>query len=312
MRLFAGPEAKWVPSQDIVLKTSRELELMRVAGRMAAATLSEVGKAVRPGLTTADIDALVAEDTRKRGGVCAPLGYRGFPRHCCVSVNEVVCHGIPGPYVLAEGDIVNVDVTTVVDGWHGDTSATFYVTSKKEDYSWAASVVRQAMKSAFEPVEPEEAARLAEHLSSVDHVRLGRIRVVEGCRMALDVGVRALGPGKRVGDVGAAVSSVAEALSLSVVQDFAGHGIGIGFHEAPMVPHFGKAGTGTRLKPGMTITVEPMLNLGGADVTVLGDGWTAITSDGSPSAQFEHTVHISSDGYEVLTARDEPLAGSEI
>lgn len=312
MRLMAGPGARWTPSADIVIKTSSEADAMRAAGRAAAATLAEVGRMIRPGLSSADIDDFVASDTKRRGGVCAPLGYKGFPLHCCVSVNEVVCHGVPGPYKLAEGDIVNVDVTTILDGWHGDTSATFYVTTRREDYSWAAAVVRRAMKSGFEPVEPEEAASLAEHLSSIDPIRLGRIRVVEGCRLALDAGIRAVGPGTRVGDIGSAVSSVADALALSVVTDFAGHGIGKGFHEAPIILHAGKAGTGTRLRPGMIITVEPMLNLGEADVTVLGDGWTAVTADGSPSAQFEHTVLVTSDGHEVLTARDGVLANSEI
>ncbi|MCA9633243.1 MAG: type I methionyl aminopeptidase [Myxococcales bacterium] len=246
----------------IRLLSQREMMAMREAGRVAAATLALVGARLTPGMSTAQIDQLVREDTRRRGGTPSQLGYHGFPGAVCTSRNEVVCHGIPHPREkLLEGDIINVDVTTRLNGYHGDTSRTFVIGTPS----------------------PE-----AEHL-------------VRAAREARDVGIRAVRPGARLGDIGAAIQEFAEREGCSVVRDFGGHGIGQKMHQAPHVPHFGRPGTGQRLKPGMAITVEPMLNLGTADVVQLDDGWTVVTADGRLSAQFEHTVLVTDSGYEVTT-----------
>ncbi|MDQ3030874.1 MAG: type I methionyl aminopeptidase [Myxococcota bacterium] len=237
-------------------------ERMRVAGRMAAATLRAIGLEIRPGMTTADIDARVRADTRARGGVPSQLGYHGFPAAVCTSVNEVVCHGIPSPQrALRDGDIVNVDVTTYVGGFHGDTSATFFVG------------------------EPSPEAR---HL-------------VETARRCRDAGIAVVRHGARLGDIGAAVEELARAAGLSVVRDFGGHGIGREMHQAPHVSHVGRRGAGPRLVAGMAITIEPMLNLGRADVIIANGEWNVVTADGSWSAQFEHTLLVERDGAEILT-----------
>ncbi len=236
---------------------------LRRAGRVAAATLEDIAARIRPGITTADIDRWVREDTARRGGKPSQLGYQGFPAAVCTSKNEVVCHGIPSPSVqLGVGDIVNVDVTTELDGYHGDTSATFLVG----------------------PVSPE-AARLVE--------------VARACR---DAGVSVVREGARLGDVGAAIEEVAKKHGCSVVRDYGGHGIGRAMHEPPHVSHIGPRGSGPRLKAGMAFTIEPMVNLGGPGVRLSADGWTVVTADGSLSAQFEHTVLVTRDGCEVLTA----------
>jgi methionyl aminopeptidase len=241
-----------------------EVAAMRRAGRAAAATLAHVGTRLRPGITTADIDAWVRADTRARGGTPSQLGYHGFPAAVCTSRNHVVCHGIPSPEERIEpGDIVNVDVTTCVEGFHGDTSATFVV---------------------------GDASPEARHL-------------VDVARRCLEAGIAVVREGARLGDIGAAVSALAEAEGCTVVRDFGGHGIGRAMHLEPHVAHHGRAGTGRRLHAGMTFTIEPMVNLGAADVTVLDDGWTVVTADGSLSAQFEHTVLVTKGGCEVLTSR---------
>lgn len=258
-------------TQSVVVKSRAEIEAMRTACRMAAETLLLVGDTVRPGMETAEINRIVHEDTVRRGGVPAPLGYRGYPKSVCVSVNDCICHGIPDGRRLRDGDIVNVDVTTIYGGWHGDTSATFYVGSRLAD----------------------------------------AVRVTEGARAALEAGIREVRPGARLGDIGAAIEELAAARGLSVVRDFFGHGVGRAFHEPPNVPHFGTRGHGLRLKEGMVITIEPMLNVGSHEAVVLPDGWTAMTADGSLSAQFEHTVAVTEDGCEVLTSRGRPLANSE-
>jgi methionyl aminopeptidase len=190
----------------------------------------------------------------------------------CTSINEVVCHGIPGSRVLQEGDIVNVDVTHIYNGFHGDTSATFYVGTPSEDAK----------------------------------------RVTEVARKALALGIAEVKPGARLGDIGAAIQEFAEAHGCSVVRDFVGHGIGRKFHEEPKVEHYGRRGSGKRLKPGMTFTIEPMVNLGSWQVKILDDEWTAVTADGSLSAQFEHTVLVTTTGVEILTSRDRSLQASEI
>jgi methionyl aminopeptidase len=256
----------------VEIKGPREIELMREVGRLTAETLCAVGELIRPGITTDEIDRFVHEDTLRRGARPAPLNYRGFPKSVCTSVNEVVCHGIPGPRVLNEGDIINVDVTHVYKGYHGDTSATFYVGTPSAD---------------------------AKHVTEV-------------ARRCLELGIAQVRPGGRLGDIGAAIQEFAEAHGCSVVRDFVGHGIGRTFHDEPKVNHYGTWGSGRRLKAGMTFTIEPMINLGGWEVRVLDDEWTAVTADGSLSAQFEHTVLVTESGCEVLTRRNRPLAHSEI
>ena len=244
---------------------------MRVVGRMAAETLELVDAIIRPGVTTEEINTFVHEDTLRRGAIPAPLNYKGYPKSVCTSVNDVVCHGIPGDYVLREGDIINVDVTHKYKGFHGDTSATFYVG------------------------QPSESARL----------------VTETARKCLDLGIDEVKPGGRIGDIGAAIQAFAEARQLSVVRDFVGHGIGRTFHCEPQVSHVGQRGRGPRMRPGMIFTIEPMINVGGYACRILDDQWTAITVDGSLSAQFEHTILVTETGHEILTKRERPLANSE-
>jgi methionyl aminopeptidase len=247
---------------------------LRRAGRVAAATLQHVAGRLRAGITSAQIDAWVREDTRRRGGRPSQLGYRvsadvpAFPAAVCVSVDDVVCHGIPSPHTtLAEGSIVNVDVTTEIGGFHGDTSQTFII---------------------------GEASPEARH-------------VVDVARRCLDAGIRVVRPGARLGDIGAAIEEIAKREGCSVVREFGGHGVGRRMHCEPHVPHHGRAGTGLRLRAGMVFTIEPMINLGSADIECDDDGWTVRTRDGSLSAQFEHSVLVTSDGVEILTVPPEPL-----
>jgi methionyl aminopeptidase len=246
----------------VELYAGREVDALRRAGRAAADTLLEIGRRLRVGVTTAEIDAWVRRDTKRRGGRPSQLGYRGFPAAVCTSRNDVVCHGIPrGDEVLGEGDIVNVDVTTEVGGFHGDTSATF----------------------AIGEVSPE-----AKHV----------IDVARRCR---DAGVAEVRDGARLGDIGAAIAELAACEGCSVVKDLGGHGIGRTMHADPHVPHTGRRGVGLRLRAGMALTIEPMINLGRADVRFLDDGWTVVTADGTLSAQFEHTLLVTADGAEILT-----------
>ena len=257
---------------SVEIKSAREIEGVRVASVMAAETLLLVGERIRAGMTTEEINALVHEDTIRREAYPAPLNYHGFPKSVCTSVNDVVCHGIPGPRILKDGDIVNVDVTTMYKGFYGDTSATFYIGRAT----------------------PE--ARL----------------VVETARKALELGIAEVKDGARLGDIGAAIQEYVEAQGCSVVRDFVGHGIGRKFHEPPQVKHYGKRGTGERLKAGMIFTIEPMVNVGRFEVEVdPTDKWTVTTADGSLSAQFEHTVVVTRNGCEVLTRREKPLRMSE-
>ncbi len=232
------------------------------AGRAAAATLTFVSSRLRPGITTADIDRWVREDTARRGGTPSQLGYHGFPAAVCTSVDSVVCHGIPSrTVVLREGQIVNVDVTTLLDGFHGDTSATFAIGAVSSD-----------------------AARL--------------VAIARRCR---DAGIAVVRHGARLGDIGAAIEELARAEGVSVVRDIGGHGIGRVMHTAPHVEHVGRRGTGPRLVEGMALTIEPMINAGGAEHIELDDGWTIVTADGSLSAQFEHTLIVTRDGCEITT-----------
>jgi len=247
---------------SIEINDQRNIERLRSAGRAAAGTLTLIGQRLHAGISTAEIDQWVREDTKRRGGRPSQLGYKGFPAAVCTSKNAVVCHGIPSPHTpLDEGDIVNVDITTELDGFHGDTSATFLIGQ----------------------VTPE-----ARH-------------VVDVARRCRDAGIATIRDGLRLGDLGAAIEELAKREGCSVVTEFGGHGIGRKMHMDPHVPHSGRAGTGMRLKAGMALTVEPMINLGSADVRILDDGWTVVTADGKWSAQFEHTVLVTKSGHEILT-----------
>ncbi len=235
---------------------------MRRAGAAAAQTLAHVGARLRPGIDTATIDGWVRAHTAALGGRPSQLGYQGFRHAVCVSPNAVVCHGVPSEsVVLGDGDIVNVDVTTELDGFHGDTSATFVV--------GVASAETRAL--------------------------------VEAARACLAAGIAVVREGARIGDIGAAIVEVARRHGVSVVRDYCGHGIGRRMHMAPSVPHVGSAGAGLRLRAGMAITIEPMVNAGRPDVVLAPDGWTVLTADGSRSAQFEHTVLVTREGAEITT-----------
>ena len=263
--LDARPRAREAWDMAVEIYVGAEVERLRRAGRAAAATLAAVGARLGPGISTRQIDLWVREDTRRRGGRPSQLGYKGFPAAVCTSKNEVVCHGIPRPDVVLEhGDIVNVDVTTLLEGFHGDTSATFVI---------------------------GEASPEARH-------------VVDVARRCRDAGVAVVREGARLGDVGAAIEELARKEGCSVVRDFGGHGIGRRMHQDPHVAHTGVRGAGLRLRAGMTFTIEPMINLGRPEVEVLEDGWTVVTVDGSLSAQFEHTVLVTREGCEVLTGGD--------
>jgi methionyl aminopeptidase len=246
----------------IPLLKGTEIDRLRLAGQAAAGTLAHIASRLAPGITTEDINAWVREDTARRGGTPSQLGYKGFPATVCTSRNSVVCHGIPrADERLAPGDIINVDVTTCLDGFHGDTSATFFIGE----------------------VSPE-----ARHL----------VDVARRCRAA---GIAVVRHGAKLGDIGAAIQELAHAEGCSVVEEFGGHGIGRSMHGPPHVPHVGRKGTGITLRSGMVLTVEPMVNLGRPEIRLLPDGWTVVTADGSLSAQFEHTVLVTREGCEVLT-----------
>ena len=234
---------------------------MRAAGRCAAEILDALVPHVVPGVSTEELDGIVFAEMRARGAIPATLGYRGYTKSCCTSVNHVICHGIPGDRILKDGDIVNIDVTPILDGWHGDTSRMYLV----------GDVGIKAKKL---------------------------VQVTYDCMMR---GIAAARPGNRLGDVAHAIQSHAEAHRYSVVRDFCGHGLGRIFHDAPEVVHAGRPGTGPELLPGMFFTIEPMINIGKAAAKVLDDGWTAVTRDRSLSAQFEHSVGITDDGCEIFT-----------
>jgi len=253
----------------VTIKTPDEQDKMRVAGQLAADVLDMISDYVKPGITTSEINDICHRFiTEVQGAVPAPLNYRGFPKSVCTSVNHVVCHGIPGDRRLKSGDAVNIDVTVIKDGFHGDTSRMFF-----------------AGKPGVQ----------AQRLSQVAHDGMW-------------LGIEELAPGKRLGDVGEAIQKFVEKNRCSVVREYCGHGIGRGFHEDPQVLHYGSRGTGLELRAGMTLTVEPMVNAGKPSVKLLPDGWTVVTKDHSLSAQWEHTVLITDNGYEVLTlsAADRP------
>jgi methionyl aminopeptidase len=234
---------------------------MRKAGKLAAEILDALVPFIQPGVTTQAIDDLVREMTFDNGAVPATLNYRGYTHSCCTSINHVICHGIPGPKALKSGDIVNVDVTPIVDGWHGDTNRTYLV----------------------------------------GDVPIKARRLVETTFEAMMLGIEQAKPGNHLGDISHAIQVHAEKQRFGVVRDFCGHGIGRLFHDAPEVVHVGRPGTGPELKPGMFFTIEPMVNIGRPDCKVLDDGWTAVTRDRTLSAQFEHTIGITETGYEIFT-----------
>lgn len=249
---------------SVEIKTPEAIERMRVAGRLAADVLDMIGPCVQPGVTTEELDAICHDYiTRVQKAIPAPLNYRGFPRSICTSVNHQVCHGIPGVKRLKRGDIVNLDITVIKDGYHGDTSKMFYVG------------------------EPSILAR----------------RLVNATREAMFRGIRAVQPGATLGDIGHAVQQFVEAQGYSVVREYCGHGIGREFHEDPQVLHFGRPGEGLVLLPGMCFTIEPMVNAGKRFIKLLPDGWTVVTKDRSLSAQWEHTILVTNGGHEILTLR---------
>ncbi|BBK37947.1 methionine aminopeptidase [Allostella sp. ATCC 35155] len=248
--------------RSIKIHGADALEGMRRAGRLAAETLDFITPHVQPGITTERLDRLCHDFIVEHGAIPAPLNYKGFPKSICTSINHVVCHGIPGDKRLVDGDILNIDVTVILDGWYGDTSRMYLVGDK---------------------------------------VPLKARRLVDVTYEAMMRGIRVVRPGATVGDIGHAIQSYAEAQRFSVVRDFCGHGIGRIFHDAPSILHYGRPGMGPMLRPGMFFTVEPMINAGRYDVKILADGWTAVTKDKSLSAQFEHTVAVTETGYEIMT-----------
>ncbi len=249
-------------SQRIILKTPEQIDGIRKACQLAKRTLDMVAERITAGVTTDDINTWVHDFTLAHGAYPAPLNYHGFPKSVCTSINQVICHGIPDHTVLVEGDIINVDVTPILNGYYGDSSRMFAIGN----------------------ISPEAATL---------------VRVAREC---LDLGIKQVKPGTTLGDIGSVIQRHAESHGFSVVRNFAGHGTGIEFHEAPPVLHYGIPGTGLTLRPNLTFTIEPMLNAGRPDSRMLADRWTAVTVDGSLSAQWEHTMLVTETGVEVLTA----------
>ena len=245
----------------MTLDIKESFEKTRIAGSIAASALDEVSKIIKPGITTDEIDRLCFEFINDNEAYSAPLFYKGFPKTCCTSTNHVVCHGIPSDKILKDGDIINVDVTAYKNGWHGDTSRTFEVGDVPVKAKKLVQTTYDSMMKAIEILKEDT----------------------------------------KLGDIGFAIQNFVEAKGFSVVQDFCGHGIGQMFHEEPSVLHYGKKGTGEKIKAGMIFTIEPMINIGNYETKILNDGWTAVTKDKSLSAQFEHTVGITKDGYEIFT-----------
>ena len=256
---FREPDDAMPPG--IVLHGPDEFAAMRKAGRLAAECLDMITEHVVPGVTTAELDRICHEFTASRDAIPAPLGYRGFPKSICTSINHVVCHGIPGDRILRDGDIVNIDVTPIVDGWHGDSSRMY----------------------------------------AVGRIGVRAQRLIDVTHEALMRAIAIVRPGTTLGDIGHEIQHFVEGQKFSVVRDFCGHGLGRIFHTAPSVLHYGNPGEGLRLREGMFFTIEPMINAGRPDTKILKDGWTAVTRDRSLSAQFEHTIAVTADGYEIFT-----------
>jgi methionyl aminopeptidase len=251
---------------EITIKTKEDIEKMRVAGRLAAEVLDMIGPYVKADVTTDELDKICHDYiVNVQQAIPAPLNYHGFPKSICTSINHQVCHGIPGTRILKEGDIVNIDITVLKDGYHGDTSKMFMI---------------------------GKSSVLAERL----------VKITQEC---LYLGIEQVKAGAHFGDIGAAIQTYAEKNRFTVVREYCGHGIGKIFHEPPNVLHYGKPGTGEELKPGMIFTIEPMINAGKRDVKLLPDHWTVVTKDHSLSAQWEHTILVTETGYEILTKRDE-------
>lgn len=258
------PGAQYAQRYKIRLKEEADIEGIRKAGQLVLDTFEQIEDKIRPGIKTDEINTIVHEFTIKNGAQPAPLNYRGFPKSVCVSINEEVCHGIPGKRVLADGDIVNVDITSILNGYYADANKTFFAGTPGPDARKIVSVAGECLKR----------------------------------------GISMVKPGNTVGDVGWAIQTYAEDQGCSVVRDFVGHGVGFEFHESPQIPHFGQKGQGIRLIPGMVFTIEPMINLGNKELKILADNWTAVTKDGSLSAQFEQTILVTPSGYESLTPYD--------
>lgn len=251
---------------EIIIKNSEDIQKMRIAGRLAAEVLDMITPYVKEGITTEKLDEICHDYiVNEQKAIPAPLNYHGYPKSICTSVNHQVCHGIPGPKKLKDGDIVNIDVTVLKDGYHGDTSKMFTI---------------------------GKPSILADRLIKVTHE-------------CLFLGIEQIKPGAYFGDIGATIQQYAEKNRFTVVREYCGHGIGKVFHEAPNVLHYGAAGTGAMLKPGMIFTIEPMINAGKREVKLLPDNWTVVTKDHSLSAQWEHTILVTETGYEILTLRNE-------
>ncbi len=248
----------------IKIKSPKEIALIRESCRLAAEILDRACEMVKPGITTEELNTFVHEMTLNRGAIPSPLNYHNFPKSVCTSVNEVVCHGIPGDQILQEGDIINIDVTCNLNGYHGDTSRTV----------------------------------------AVGKVSAEAERLMEATRRCLDLGIKAARPGGSFGDIGSAIQDVADDYSFTVVREFCGHGIGRNFHEDPMVLHYRSSNRGPRIAEGMVFTVEPMINVGSPEIRIAKDGWTVFTRDGSLSAQYEHTIAITREGPLILTQLD--------
>ena len=261
LQVNRDPGAMYAQRYKIRLKEEADIEGIRKAGQLVLNTFEQIEDKIRPGIKTDEINTIVHEFTLKNGAQPAPLKYRGFPKSVCVSINEEVCHGIPGKRVLADGDIVNVDITSILNGYYADANKTFFAGTPGTDARKIVSVARECLKRGMSMVKP----------------------------------------GNTVGDIGWAIQTYAEDQGCSVVRDFVGHGVGFEFHESPQIPHFGQKGQGIRFIPGMVFTIEPMINLGNKELKILADNWTAVTKDGSLSAQFEQTILVTPSGYESLT-----------
>ncbi len=262
-RGFSLAEEYW-QRYRIILKTAEQVAGIIESGKVLKEIMDGVEKIIAPGITTDDINDFVHEQTIKAGAIPAPLNYHGFPKSVCTSVNDVICHGIPGNQVLQDGDIVNVDITPILKGYYADANKTFFVGT------------------------PTPAGE----------------KIVSVAARCLQLGIEAVTPGATLGDIGFAIQNFAEAEGCSVVREFVGHGVGLDFHEAPQVSHTGRSGQGIVLVPGMVFTIEPMINLGKKEVKILDDGWTAVTKDGSLSAQFEQTLLVTENGSSSLTPFD--------
>ncbi len=267
MTYVQAADAPLTATQAIKLHSPADFEGMRKAGRLAAETLDFITPYVKIGISTDELNTLCHDFIIDNGGVPAPLNYRGFPKSVCISINHVVCHGIPGDRRLKDGDALNIDVTVIVDGWHGDHSRMY----------------------------------------TVGDVPVKVRRLIDATYECLMRGIAVVKPGARLGDIGHAIQTYAHAQRYSVVEVFCGHGLGRIFHDAPNILHYGRPGTGPEFKEGMFFTIEPMINLGRADVKVLDDGWTAVTKDRQLSAQFEHSVGVTKDGVEIFTASPKGL-----